>query len=101
MVKAAGIGAVSLGLSGVSVPLLGRVRSSPSLDDARAGSLQDRLFPPPEQEGGWSVASPGERGVDPARFADAMAYHDRHVMTTSYGGALVVVYNERFFNLKQ
>ena len=34
-------------------------------------------------------------GVDPARFADAIAYHDRHVMTTSYGGALVVVYNGR------
>jgi CubicO group peptidase (beta-lactamase class C family) len=30
--------------------------------------------------------------VHPARFAAAMEYHDRHVMTTSYGGALAVVY---------
>ena len=95
VVKAAGISAVSLGLSGVPAPLLGRVRSGRGLDDARAAPSQDRSFPPPEQEGGWSVESPVEMGVHPARFADAMAYHDGHVMTTSYGGALVVVYKGR------
>ena len=91
-IKAAGIGAAGLGLAGVRTPLLGLVHSDSSPADARSVSSQERPFPPPEQEGGWSVATPEDMGVRPDRFADATAYHDRHVMTTSYGGALAIVY---------
>jgi CubicO group peptidase (beta-lactamase class C family) len=86
IVMAAGFGAAGLVRAGVSSPWQGLVRRDES------STQQDRPFPPPEQEGGWSVVRPGDIGVHDARFAEAMSYHDTHVMTASYGGALVVVY---------
>jgi CubicO group peptidase (beta-lactamase class C family) len=93
MITAAG--AATLGSSGAFKALRGSAHSGLVLGHEQAASTQDRPFPPPEQEGGWSVVSPRDLGVHPARFAEAIAYHDRHVMTTSYGGALVVVYKGR------
>ncbi|MGI9628943.1 MAG: serine hydrolase domain-containing protein [Longimicrobiales bacterium] len=56
------------------------------------GSTQDPYFPPPEEEGGWRVTSPGDLDVNPTLIREALAYHDTAVQTTSYGGALVIVY---------
>ena len=91
-IKVAGIGAVSLGMGTAPTPFLDRAGSAPDPVGVRRAAAQERPFPAPEEDGGWAVASPGDMGAQPARFAEAMAYHDRHVMTTSYGGALAVVY---------
>ena len=53
---------------------------------------EDDYFPPPEGKGGWRVADPKALGVDPRGLADAVAYHDGSPITTSHGGALVIVY---------
>ncbi len=53
----------------------------------------DDYYPPPESEGGWRVAEPGRLGVDEGLLNRAVSFHNDHVVTRSYGGALVVVYN--------
>jgi CubicO group peptidase (beta-lactamase class C family) len=91
-IKAAGIGAAGLGLVSMPAPLRGLVREAGEREGPPRPPSQARPFPRTEEEGGWSVATPEELGVDPARLAAALGYHDGHVMTTSYGGALLVVY---------
>ena len=49
-------------------------------------------YPPSEQEGGWRVADPEALGVDKAKIDEAMKYHNSNMVTTSYGGAIVIVY---------
>ena len=49
-------------------------------------------FPPSEQDGGWRVGDPRALGVDAGKLKDAISYHDNSVLTTSHGGALVIVY---------
>lgn len=49
-------------------------------------------FPPSEQDGGWRVGDPNALRVDAGKLDDAIRYHDRSVLTTSHGGALVIVY---------
>jgi len=49
-------------------------------------------FPPSEPDGGWRVGDPHALGVDAGKLDDAIRYHDRSVLTTSHGGALVIVY---------
>ena len=49
-------------------------------------------FPPSEQDGGWRVGDPHALGVDVDQLNDAINYHDNEIFTTSYGGALVIVY---------
>jgi len=58
---------------------------------SRSPVAQQAYFPPSEKDGGWRVAEAGAVGVDEARLAEAIAFHDGHRVTTSYGGALVVV----------
>ncbi len=70
----AGVAAVGLG----GVPRLARAPAS--------------YAPPPETEGGWRVANPESLGVSPDLLSDAIRFHDRHPLTTGYGGALVIVY---------
>jgi hypothetical protein len=53
---------------------------------------QETYFPPSELEGGWRVADPPALGIDGDRLREAINYHDSHVLTTSYGGAILVVY---------
>ncbi len=94
-IKAAGIGAAALGLAGVPTPLLGEIPRGSDPRGTRSTILQERLFPRADQDGGWSVATPDEVGADGVRLAAAVAYHDSHVMTTSYGGALAIVHKGR------
>ncbi len=49
-------------------------------------------FPPSEQDGGWRDGDPNALGVDAGKLDDAIRYHDSSVLTTSHGGALVIVY---------
>lgn len=55
-------------------------------------STDDEYVPPPESEGGWRLGDSGALGLDAARLRDAIEFHDTAPQTTSYGGALVVVY---------
>ena len=84
--------AAGLGLVRGPTELLGALTGPHRVGDRRAVGSQSVYFPPPEAEGGWRVTDPGEAGVDPALLRDALAFHDTNVMTTSYGGALVIVY---------
>ncbi len=56
------------------------------------GLGQEGYFPPPEEEGGWRAGDPSSLGVDEDRLRAAMGYHDGNFMTTSYGGALIIIY---------
>jgi CubicO group peptidase (beta-lactamase class C family) len=49
-------------------------------------------FPPSEQGGGWRAGGPHALGVDAEKLDDAIRYHDNAVLTTSHGGALVIVH---------
>jgi CubicO group peptidase (beta-lactamase class C family) len=82
-VGAASVGTARLGLASVPFQKAGGSR--------RSGD-EGRYFPPPEQEGGWRVADPRDLGVDAGRLAEAVTYHDTSPVTTSHGGALVIVY---------
>jgi CubicO group peptidase (beta-lactamase class C family) len=57
-----------------------------------AGSESDGYVPPAEDAGGWRVSEPGALGVDDVRLRDAFDFHDHAIQTTSFGGALVVIY---------
>jgi CubicO group peptidase (beta-lactamase class C family) len=48
--------------------------------------------PPPEAEGGWRRAEPGDLGIDPERLSEAVTYHDNHRASTSHGAALLIVH---------
>lgn len=76
LLKAAGAGIAGLGLSSLPTRLFG----------------QDTYFPPSEAEGGWRLGRPSELGVDATKLRDAVRYHDENHVTTSYGGALVIIY---------
>ncbi|MEM7802584.1 MAG: serine hydrolase domain-containing protein, partial [Chloroflexota bacterium] len=50
-------------------------------------------FPPSEEEGGWRSTDPSTLGVDAAQLNHSVNLHDQdEIFTTSYGGALVIVY---------
>jgi len=53
---------------------------------------QGEYFPPSEQDGGWRIGDPSALGVDEDRLREAVLYHDRNQVTTSYGGGLVIIY---------
>ncbi len=52
----------------------------------------DNYFPPSEKNGGWRVGDPEELGVDKEKLDEALVYHDSNIVTTSYGGAIIVIY---------
>jgi len=58
-----------------------------AVDDHQAGYV-----PPPEDTGGWRIGDARTLGVNPDRLLDAVRYHDQHELTTSHGGALVVIH---------
>ena len=87
---AAGVGAAGLGLI-PSTELFGGV-GGPRPDRRAQDASGDGYFPPAEREGGWRVGDPGALGVDAARLREAVAYHDTSGVTTSHGGALVIVH---------
>jgi CubicO group peptidase (beta-lactamase class C family) len=49
-------------------------------------------YPPPESEGGWRTSEPGKLSIDAAQLKRAVAFHNNHAATHSYGGALVVIH---------
>ncbi len=92
--SAVGVGAVGAGLGSWPAwpaELLGgaATRHDPHQSDAPA---DDRYVPPPEQDGGWRTGDPRALGVDVDRLHEAIAFHGTHPVTTSHGGALVIVY---------
>ena len=86
-VCAAGVGASRLGI--VFVPKELHAGAGPHEKDVAS---QQTYFPPSELEGGWRVADPPALGIHGDRLREAINYHDNHVLTTSYGGAILVVY---------
>jgi CubicO group peptidase (beta-lactamase class C family) len=96
LLKAAGAGVVGLAAtgSGLLAPrsLVGAAAGTVNRHPHESGSTQDTYFPPPEGEGGWRTADPDSLGIDPARLSEAVRYHDTNPITTSYGGALLIVY---------
>ncbi len=84
-VCAAGVGAAGLGLLPLSSTICGGVTHANDEPD-------EAYFPPSEQDGGWRVGDPWDLKVDIDRLQDAIDFHDTDIVTTSYGGALVIVY---------
>ena len=84
LLKAAGTSVAGLGLA--SIPGLTVGCSS------RVQIDQGEYFPPSELDGGWRVGDPTALGVDARLLSEAIAYHDSNHVTTSFGGALVVIH---------
>jgi CubicO group peptidase (beta-lactamase class C family) len=53
---------------------------------------KDVYFPPSEKDGGWRIGDHHELGVDVEKLIGAIKFHDANIVTTSYGGALVIIY---------
>jgi CubicO group peptidase (beta-lactamase class C family) len=62
------------------------------LSTALSAQASAPYAPPSEAEGGWRVADPASLGVDAALLRGAVTYHDTSPVTTSHGGAIVVIY---------
>ena len=97
LLTAAGVGAASISAAGsglASVPI--EVFGGPGKKGAELGgqdvSRRDGYFPPSEQDGGWRVADPQDLEVNATRLGEAIAFHDTSPVTTSHGGALIIVY---------
>ncbi len=84
LLKVAGSGVAGLGL--FSVPM---VTSGCETGERDASG---EYFPPSETEGGWRVGEPADSGVDADLLREAIGYHDSNHVTTSYGGALAIIY---------
>jgi CubicO group peptidase (beta-lactamase class C family) len=89
LLKAAGASVASLGFSDKLFGENWRLRAQHAEADGRS---QDPYFPPSERDGGWRVSDPSDLGVNAPLLREAVAYHDQNFMTTSFGGALVVVH---------
>ena len=92
LLKSAGAGAATLGLSSFPTRLLAEGWPGVFRDRPWDPGPQDRYFPPPEVEGGWRAGNPESLGVDATLLNDAIRYHDENHVTTSYGGALIIIY---------
>ncbi len=83
-VCAAGVGAAGLGLLSLPSKLFGGVTQANNEPD-------ETYFPPSEEDGGWRVGEPLDLGVDGDKLREAIRFHDTDIVTTSYGGAVVVI----------
>ncbi len=95
LLKLAGAGAAGVGLMTLPRHLQAASDSPSGLKGPQApsrGRLQSPYFPPSEQDGGWRVTDPSELGLNKDLLEEAITYHDTNHVTSSYGGALVVVY---------
>ena len=52
----------------------------------------DGYFPRPESYGGWRRGDARTLGMNPDLLREAVKYHDESIVTTSFGGALVIIY---------
>ena len=80
----AGIGAA---LTGLAVPDW----SSAALLGEHAAQSNARIFPRPGPLG-WRKGDARTLGMNPDRLREAVQYHDESIVTTSHGGALVIIY---------
>ncbi len=92
LLKGAGAAVAGLGFSSLRNGLWGSMMEEPADTILNWGLRQEGYFPPPEEEGGWRAGDPSSLGVDEDRLRAAMGYHDGNFMTTSYGGALIIIY---------
>ncbi len=93
VLKAGGLSAVGIGLPCVT----GASIDFDNGADQSALGVHDSVdtgtyYPPSEIEGGWRKAAPSDLGVSMAKLREAFRYHDSADVTTSYGGALVIIY---------
>lgn len=91
-VGVAGVGAARLGLASVPIEVLGGARKTRDELGEQDAARSDAYFPPPEQDGGWRVTDPDDLGVNAGGLGEAITYHDTSPVTTSLGGALIIVY---------
>ena len=91
LLQFAGAGAAGLGLTSLSGGLLGCGGGGKESGGSGSGS-GGVYFPPPEAEGGWRIGDPNALGVNEVLLEEALHFHDENHVTTSYGGALVVIY---------
>jgi CubicO group peptidase (beta-lactamase class C family) len=91
LLKAAGAGVAGLGLASFPTELFGGSGVGGRFGHAERPS-QHGYFPPTEQDGGWRVGNPTSLGVNEDRLREAVLYHDGNHVTTSLGGALVIIY---------
>jgi CubicO group peptidase (beta-lactamase class C family) len=80
------LGVLGGGLAGVAAHSLGLVPA------AGVAAQDDRYFPPPETAGGWRIGDARTLGINPDLLREAIRYHDESVLTTSHGGALIVIH---------
>jgi CubicO group peptidase (beta-lactamase class C family) len=52
----------------------------------------DDYFPRPEAYGGWRRGEPRTLGMNADLLREAVKYHDESIVTTSHGGALLIIY---------
>ena len=90
--KTAGVCTAGLSLLPLSNEIFGSVRKTRDKPDEKSVPGEEKYFPPSEQDGGWRVGDPHALGVDADQLNGAINYHDKDIVTTSYGGALVIVY---------
>lgn len=92
LLKTAGAGVAGLSLSSIPSRIFGQAFDLTGHPGNKAARPQNLYFPPPESEGGWRTGDPAALGLDQTLLRAAVGYHDDHFMTTSYGGALLVLY---------
>jgi len=76
----------------LGVPQLTNLSFGGIMPDESPHPLAQGYFPPSERDGGWRVGDADTLGVNADRLKAAITYHDKSIVTTSYGGALVIVY---------
>ena len=84
------MGAVGAGAAGLGLFRLPRELSAGG--QSRSPAPQEAYFPPSELDGGWRTGDPGSLGVNAERLREVVRYHDTHPITTSHGGALLIVH---------
>lgn len=87
----ASLGATRSGAAPPDFAAVGRAGTPVTRGQSTAPTADDYV-PPPESEGGWRTGDARTLGIDPDRLRAAVRYHDTSPVTTSYGGALVVIH---------
>src|SRR5688572_4373527 len=82
------IAGISAAVAGLAVPDW----ASAALLEPNDSQSGARIFPRSEALGGWRVGDARTLGMNPDRLRDAVRYHDESIVTTSHGGALVIIY---------
>ena len=81
-------------IAGIGAAVTGLAVPDWSLD----AQTTPRIFPRPEAYGGWRKGDARTLGMNPDRLREAVRFHDESILTTSYGGALVIIYKGYLVN---